>query len=363
MNVNLFERLYAISWQSLAAPAAVLFATLGAGWVVKKSLFGVLRRHAEKTKTALDDIIIATLSGPFLIWTLILGLHLALQSSRLPQSLLRHGGRIFLALWVVSFTIALMHFASGVIRHYGSRLQGTLPVTSLTENLSRLAVGILGALLLLRIVGVEVTPILATLGVGGLAVALALQDTLANLFAGIYISLARQVRIGDYIRLDSGEEGYVTDITWRSTAIRTLPNNMVFIPNSKLAQANVTNYSMPESRMSLLIPVSVSYDSDPEQVEQILVETARDAAGEIPGLLAEPAPFVRFIPGFGDSSLNFTLICQVREFVDQYLAQHELRKRIFRRFREEGIEIPFPIRTVYLRQESASPTPPRGEAP
>jgi len=103
--------------------------------------------------------------------------------------------------------------------------------------------------------------------------------------------------------------------------------------------------------MSLLIPIGVSYSSDPEKVEKILVEEVKKAVGEVAGLLGEPEPFVRFIPGFGDSSLDFTLICQVREFVDQYLVQHELRKRIFRRFQEEGIEIPFPHRTVYLRKE------------
>jgi small-conductance mechanosensitive channel len=99
------------------------------------------------------------------------------------------------------------------------------------------------------------------------------------------------------------------------------------------------------------MPIGVSYSSDPEKVEKILVDEARKAVGEVQGLLGDPEPFVRFIPGFGESSLDFTLICQVNEFVDQYLAQHELRKRIFKRFKEEGIEIPFPHRTVYLREE------------
>jgi len=169
------------------------------------------------------------------------------------------------------------------------------------------------------------------------------------LFAGFYVSLAGQVRMGDYIKLDTGDEGYVTDITWRSTTLRALPNNLIVVPNAKLAQVIITNYHLPEKRMSLLVPIGVSYDSDPDMVERILIEEAVAGAQDIPGLLAEPAPFVRFIPGFGESSLDFTLICQVAEFVDQYLAQHELRKRIFKRFRREGIEIPFPIRTVYLK--------------
>jgi small-conductance mechanosensitive channel len=182
-------------------------------------------------------------------------------------------------------------------------------------------------------------------------VALALQDTLANLFAGIHILLEKSVRVNDFIKLETGQEGYVQDITWRTTRIRMLPNNMVVIPNSKLAQSVVTNYYLPEKRMSLLISISVSYSSDPDQVERILIDEAKKGAVDIPGLLAVPEPFVRFIPGFGDSSLDFTLICQVAEFTDQYLAQHEIRKRIFKRFKEAGIEIPFPHRTVYIREE------------
>ena len=133
-----------------------------------------------------------------------------------------------------------------------------------------------------------------------------------------------------------------------------LPNNMVIIPNNKLSQSILTNYYMPEQRMAVLIPIGASYDSDPDHVERVVLEEAKKAIGQTPGLLAEPAPFVRFIPGFGDSSLDFTLICQVREFTDQYLVQHELRKRIFKRFKEEGIEIPFPQRVVHLKQHPSS---------
>lgn len=163
--------------------------------------------------------------------------------------------------------------------------------------------------------------------------------------------MEKSVRIGDFVKLESGQEGYVADIGWRTTRVRMLPNNIVIIPNAKLAQSVVTNYYLPEQRMSLLIPISVSYNADPDEVEKILVEEATKGAQDISGLLSDPAPFVRFIPGFGDFSLDFTLICQVKEFTDQYLAQHELRKRILRRFKQEGIEIPFPIRTIYLKSD------------
>ena len=163
--------------------------------------------------------------------------------------------------------------------------------------------------------------------------------------------MEKSMRIGDFIKLESGQEGYVDDITWRTTRIRMLPNNMVVIPNSKLSQSIITNYYLPEKRMSLLIPIGVSYSSDPEEVERILVEEAKRQLVRCQDCSESSEPFVRFIPGFGESSLDFTLICQVQEFVDQYPVQHELRKRIFKRFKEEGIEIPFPHRTVYFREE------------
>lgn len=163
--------------------------------------------------------------------------------------------------------------------------------------------------------------------------------------------IEQPIRVGDFIKLESGQEGYVADIGWRTTRIRMLPNNMVILPTSKLTQSILTNYYLPEPRMALVIPISVSYQADPDHIERVLVEEATAAIGQIPGLLAEPAPFVRFIPGFGESSLDLSLICHVREFTDQYVAQHELRKRIFKRFQRDSIDIPFPQRTIHLRTD------------
>jgi len=184
---------------------------------------------------------------------------------------------------------------------------------------------------------VDIRAILAALGVGGLAVALALQDTLSNLFAGFYVSVARQVRIGDFVKVDAGQSGYVQDIGWRSTTLRELGGNLIFIPNNKLSQSIVTNYHLPERSVGIGITVPVNYDADPSQVERLLTEVASAAIGQVPGLLKEPAPSARFIPGFGETSMNFTLGCHVAEYADQFLVQHELRKRIHHRLREAGV--------------------------
>ena len=244
--------------------------------------------------------------------------------------------------------------AGDLIRFSGAGAQGFLPVTTLTQNLAQVAVTILGLVVILRLVfEKDITPILTALGVGGLAVALALQDTLSNLFAGFYVAISGQVRLGDYIKLNTGEEGYITDIMWRSTTIRALSNNLIIIPNAKLGQAIVTNFSLPEKRMSLGVQVLVSYDSDPDQIERLLLETARRAATEVPGMLAEPEPSVSFDPGFAESGLGFTLNCHVREFVDQFAVRPALRKRVLQTLKEAGVTIPYPTRTLFVRERGA----------
>jgi small-conductance mechanosensitive channel len=359
------ERWLLDNWPQLVIPISVALLTLLVALVVRRYVFRALARWAANTSTSVDDLVVETLRTPFFLWSLMLSIHLGMQISRLPPRVTYIGGRVLLVCWIISLTLVATKISGAFIRRISAQTQGPQRVTSLTENVARLVVGLLGILILLNSLGVSVTPILTALGVGGLAVALALQDTLSNLFAGFYISLAGQMRVGDYVKLDTGEEGYITDITWRTTAIRQLSNNLILVPNAKLAQAIVTNYHLPEKRMSLLIPIGVSYSSDPVHIEKILIEEATTAAasGQISGLLADPAPFVRFIPGFGESSLDFTLICQVAEFVDQYLAQHELRKRIFARFQREGIEIPFPQRTVhFVRTDPPAPLADAGES-
>src|SRR3989338_7861554 len=311
---------------------AVLTTVSGACLLFRKLALNMLKRWAEKTETKVDDIILATIRHPSIYWSLAIGLYMAVGLSSFPTK------------------FVLANLISRLTQYAIESRELPLPATGLSRTIIKAVVLTVGILIILGSLGISITPLITALGVGGLAVALALQDTLSNLFAGIHILVERPIRVGDYIKLSSGEEGYVMDIGWRTTRIRMLANNVIIIPNNKLSQSIITNYYYPEKRMSLLIPIGVSYDSDPDRVEKILVQEAQKAAGEIAGFLKEPPPFVRFIPGFGDSSLNFTLICQVAEYVDQYLVQHELRKRIFKRFKDEGIEIPFPIRTVYLKQ-------------
>ncbi|OGW85010.1 MAG: mechanosensitive ion channel protein MscS [Omnitrophica bacterium RIFCSPLOWO2_01_FULL_45_10] len=320
------------------------------GYVLRNILFSRLSHWAGRTKTDADDIVIAATKGPFIIWCLMLGIYFGLEISELPEHWVGIAGKVLLVLGVISVTLVLSNISTKFIKVYSAKVETALPVTSLTQNISRIIIFVIGLLIILNNLGISITPILATLGVGGLAVALALQDTLSNLFAGFHIIIARQVKVGDYIKLESGEEGYVTDINWRTTKIRMLPNNVVLVPNAKLTQAIITNYYLPDKEMAVLVNLGVHYNSDLAKVEKVTCEVAKEAMKEVTGGISDFEPFIRYHT-FGDFSINFTVILRAKEFVDQYLIKHEFVKRLHERYKREGIIIPYPIRAINYEQE------------
>jgi small-conductance mechanosensitive channel len=342
------RRLLAENPAELIWPVVIFLVTIALGWVVRWLILKALRGWVRRDRSRSGAVLIDVLAGPMVIWAVILAAHIAIQSSDLPPAFAARGAEILYFLWMVSVTLMGMRLAGNLVRNFGDQVPGALPVTTLSQNLAQIGVLILGIVLVLDHFDYSIKTILTALGIGGLAVALALQDTLSNLFAGFYVAVARQIRLGDYVKLNTGEEGYVSDIGWRSTTIRSLNSNMIIVPNAKLAQAIVTNYNLPEKRMSASFQVGVSYRSDPDQVEKLLLEIVQAGMADIPGLLADPAPAVAFDPGFAECSIGFTVSFTVVEFAAQFGVRNELKKRIFRRFRQDRIEIPFPTRTVYL---------------
>ncbi len=280
---------------------------------------------------------------------LITALYLGLESLPLPPRFEHDGSKLVFALVI----LVLMYFPAKVavltLRRMGEKDPRMLRVTQPATFVVQMLFALLGTIIFLDNMGVTLTAVWTTLGVGSVAVALALQETLSNLFSGLYLLADRPVNPNDYIKLDSSQEGYVLRIGWRSTVLRTLGNNYVIIPNSTLAKATITNYSAPETRMSYSLPVSVAYGTDPQKVEKVLLQATQEAIQDgLQGLLPQPAPSVSLIPGFGDSSLNFSLNLQVGQFTDQYPVQSDLRKRIIKKFQEAGINMPFPTRTLVL---------------
>ena len=319
------------------------------GFVLEKIVLAKLKRLAKKTKWKGDIVIINSLRGMVIIWLLIAGIYGAILSLPMSPSLLIHLKKILLVIVILSGTMALGKMMAGFVSIYVQREDVPLPSTSIFKNLTKLLVFLIGILIILHSLGISITPILTALGVGGLAAALALQPTLANLFSGLQIIAAKQLHPGDYIKLDSGEEGYVTDITWRNTTIRELPNNMIVVPNSKLASTIFTNYYQPQQETAVLIQVGVSYDSDLNKVEKVTIEVGKEVMKEVEGGVPEFEPFIRYHT-FDDFSINFTVILRATEYTSQYLIKHEFVKRLHERYNKEGIVIPFPIRTVYMTE-------------
>lgn len=337
--------------QKTFIPLIIIVISWAALLVVRSVLLGLLSKRAKERVTHFDELAIATLRAPSFYWCIATGLYIGVAVSELNPKYVFYITKTIHVLVILSVTVAFANLSGRLFRNYVNRSNLPIPTTGLVDGIIKWSILMIGFLIILSVFGISIAPLITALGVGGLAVALALQDTLANLFSGMHILVERTIRIGDFIRLESGQEGYVEDITWRTTRIRMLPNNMVVIPNHKLAQSIVTNYYLPDKKLGSSITVSVSYSSDPDKVIRVLTDEAKKAVGDVPGLLGDPEPSAQLAPGFGENSLNFTLGFQVDEYTRQYLVQHELRKRILKRFQAEGIEIPFPQRTVHLRQE------------
>ena len=342
----------------LILPVLLIAGGLVLGLASERFIRTKLKAVASRTKWEGYQIVISSIRGMTIIWLTTVGIYAALLSLQVGPEVLDFLRKPLLVIVIGSGTIVLARITVGFVGMYANRV---LPTTSsIFTSITNFVVFTIGALILMQTLGISITPLLTALGVGGLAVALALQDTLSNLFAGIHIIASKQVRPGEYVKLSSGEEGYVTDITWRNTTIRALPNNMIIIPNSKLASTIVTNYYHPATEMAVLVQVRVSYDSDLEKVERVTIAVGKEVLTEVAGGVPEFEPFIRYHT-FGDHGIHFSVILRGREFTDQYLITHEFIKRLHRRYRQEGIQIPYPIRTIHVHngrgEDSQLPEP------
>lgn len=251
---------------------------------------------------------------------------------------------IALTFWAAKLGTRLLQLGIGGSGPLAARATGVV------RQVVRIAIFAVGLLVLLSTLGISITPVLTTVGIGGLAVALGLQEVLASVFAGVQITLTGNIRIGDFVRLESGEEGYVEDIHWRATRLRTLANNLVLIPNARLAQNVVANYSLPSKDLAVLVSVGVHYESDLEHVERVTIEVARRVMTTVAGGVPAFEPFIRYHT-LGASSIDFTVILRALEFTDSFLIKHEFIKTLLRAYATEGIVIPLPIQAINLAQE------------
>ena len=322
--------------------------------IVKKIIFSRIHKIVSKTKLRLDDLILNSLDFPLTLLIFVSGIFVLERISPLGEGaeLTKY---FFIALrctTIIAIILFLDKFLRALINVYSDKIDILRTTGGIAQGIVRAIVIGLGLLILLDSFGVSITPLLASLGVGSLAVALALQPTLENFFSGIQLVIDKPIKVGQFVKLDSGEEGYVHKIGWRSSWIRMLPNNTVVIPNKVLVNSKVLNFYYPEKEMAVLVQVGVHYDSDLEHVEKVTIEVGEEIMKTVQGGVPEFKPFIRYHT-FNNFSIDFTVILRGKEFVDNYLIKHEFIKRLHKRYAKEGIIIPYPIRAINYAQEKA----------
>jgi small-conductance mechanosensitive channel len=320
------------------------------GFFLHKIIIPLIARLAARTSIRSYDLIIKTIRKWVIPWFLALGLFLGLNQLDLESrfySWIENGLIIF---YIFSATLIVARVVSGMIKIKAADSDAVIHSSSIISNIVIVIIYCIGLLIILQSQGISITPVLTALGVGGLAVALALQNTLANLFAGVQIISSGNFNKGDFIKLSSGEDGFVEDITWRSTTIRAASDHIIIIPNSKLADMTVSNYYLPHYEVTFSVEIGVSLDSDLTQVEKVTIEVIKETLQESSGGVKDFEPEIRFF-AFGESNIKLKAFLRVNNYVAQFEVRSEFIKKIQARYKKEGILIPYPVQTVLLKKE------------
>ena len=337
--------------------ASCLIAFL-ANFILGQILNLLVSRHDSPLRS-IEIRVIGALRVPAALVIMLFGIRLALislsqastQSLGFISNLDRLGNTVWLIAVAALVCYAVSRLIRAVMRWYSARVPHdtrtalNTAIWPILIRISSIFVFALGALVVLDILGIPITPLLAGLGIGGLAIALAVSPTIASFIAGTYVIAEGHISEGDYVEIDSERAGFVESIGWRSTMLRSRFNNMIVVPNSLITESILTNYTTPTPTVTGIVENGVSYDSDLKQVEQVSLEVAREVIDDSEHANKEFEPVFRFFQ-FGDSNINFRIIFQGVDRVGMVAIQHEIIMRLHARFNEEGIEINYPVRKL-----------------
>jgi small-conductance mechanosensitive channel len=305
----------------------------------------IVKRIAGKKKSY-GEFILKQLSKPVLLLVLFVGLYTAIK----PLSILINYKTLIDGSFFVIVTLIIALFISRILTvimlGWLKVRRGFQRTPGLLNKTVTVIIFIIAISVILGYFKFDITPLIAGVGLGALAIGLALQSTLTNFFAGVHILSDKPIRVGDFIELDENTSGTVEDIGWRSTRIRMLTDNLLIIPNGKLAESNIINYSMPKQDLSIWVPCGVAYESDLKKVERVALEVAKEIQNTIPGAVKDFDPQFRF-KEFGDSNINFITILRIEEPIKRFIVRNEFIKALKERFDKEKIEISWPIRKIY----------------
>jgi small-conductance mechanosensitive channel len=297
-------------------------------------------------KKSYAQFILKQLSIPVFFLVFIIGLYTSLKTlSMLDEYYLVIDGAFFV---ITTLIIALLvsRIITVITMGWLKVRRGFKRTPGLLNKAITVLIFIIAIAVILAYFEVDITPLIAGVGLGALAIGLALQSTLSNFFAGVHLISDRPINVGDFIELDENTTGIVEDIGWRSTRIRMLTDNLLIIPNGKLADSNIINYSMPKEDFSIWVPCGVAYESDLKKVEKVTLEVAKEIQNTVSGAIKDFEPGFRYRE-FGDSNINFVTILRIEKPMDRFVVRNEFIKALKERFDKEKIEISWPIRKIY----------------
>jgi len=309
------------------------------GIYILKRLFRLAFRIVAKNRDDLYRTLQEIFKGTPTLLGILSGIYVAKEFLAIPPGPAGFLAHIFRAILVMTVSLFVAHVGSGYLKYKLGKSSERLASTSILVSTIDISVYAIGILVLLESLGVSISPLLTALGIGGLATALALQDTLANLFSGINTLLSKQVKIGDFVKLSSGESGHVVDMNWRNTTIKTVTENMIVVPNQKIASSVIINYAQPFAACSILVPIRISYGSNLQHVEAVTVDVAKEVLKANAGGVDCFEPVVRYRE-LGEYSINFDVVLRVQTIMDQNFIRHQFIKAIYERFQKEDIAIP-----------------------
>jgi small-conductance mechanosensitive channel len=339
-------------WDDLAEPLGVVGIAVVLGLLVERLAIGLGAKFFERRKWPIGRRLLRSFNGVVTVWFGLAAFRSVLHDFPLKPSVLPTIEHIAIAVFILSICILISRIIVAFVRTYSTQHERAVQSVSLIENIVRAIVYLLGLLVIFHAFGIAVTPILAALGVGGLAVALALQDTLGNFFAGISILISKQVEAGDYVKLDSGQEGAVRDISWRVTTLQTPMNTLIIVPNSKFSTSILTNYDRPEKFMNLIIELPLDASVPAAKFEEIALQAACEAKAVMPNVI-EGEPMLRYT-AVTATGATLQLSMSITDFSQQAEVRHEVLKRIYNQ-----VPVPSPAQTVTptASQKTESPQP------
>jgi small-conductance mechanosensitive channel len=342
----------------LGPPALTIVCGILLGFIFKRFVHSRLKKAAERSNWAGDDAVLEAIEPHIVVWFFLGALSISVSKIEAVQSqntylisiLNDYAPKFLIIVLIGSITLAIGNLAVSIFDLWARDQEKGFPSTTMFTNFVRIAIYVIGILIILDALSISITPMITALGVGGIAVSLALKDTLTDVFAGLHILLSKKVQVGDFIQLDSGEMGYIQNISWRNTIMMERTNNIIHIPNTRLSSAIIKNFDSGESSFSVKIPVGVGYSSDLDEVEKVTKKVINEIQSSMEETNNNYEPTMRF-QNFGESSINLMVYFRGNRYGDQNPIIHQFIKTLHKRYSEEGIEIPFPMRTVIHKNE------------